>query len=343
MAADYDPFAPGDFAAGVRTVEIPDPARGGALTCESWYPSPEGEPAAERRDAAAVAGTRPLVVYSHHSGGERRAATFLARHLASHGYVVAATDHVPPAWASDGDTPESHAARTAAIIAARVPDVRRVLDALLAGDAGPAAGGGALPAGVDLDHDRIGLVGHSFGGWTVLATPDVDSRVRSVVAHAPGGSHRRRPGILPLDLAFAWGREVPTLILAAAADVCTPPEDVADVYDRVPGPKLMVTLDRADHQHFVDDVAVAHEALRTMSLPGEAAWIPAAMRPISELCPEAEAHLFVRGLTLAHLDATLRGHPGARDLLAGDVDAVLRTRGISAATTAGPASGVPAR
>jgi hypothetical protein len=31
-----------------------------------------------------------------------------------------------------------------------------------------------------------------------------------------------------------------------------------------------------------------------MTLPGEAAWIPAAMRPITELRPGEHAHLFAR-------------------------------------------------
>jgi predicted dienelactone hydrolase len=54
------------------------------LPCELWYPAPSP-------DAA-----RPLVLYSHHSAGHRRAATFLCTHLASHGYVVAAPDHSQP-------------------------------------------------------------------------------------------------------------------------------------------------------------------------------------------------------------------------------------------------------
>ncbi|MDQ2817026.1 MAG: hypothetical protein M3T49_02280 [Candidatus Eremiobacteraeota bacterium] len=44
------------------------------------------------RDAAVLAGTRALIVFSHHSGGHRRAATYLCTHLSSHGYVAAALD-----------------------------------------------------------------------------------------------------------------------------------------------------------------------------------------------------------------------------------------------------------
>ena len=79
-----------------------------------------------------------------------------------------------------------------------------------------------------------------------------------------------------------------------------------------------------------DDVEGEHEALRAMSLPGEAAWIPAAMRPIAELASGEQAHVFVRGLTLAHLDATLRGLDAARGFLDGDVEAELAKRGVEA-------------
>jgi hypothetical protein len=68
-----------------------------------------------------------------------------------------------------------------------------------------------------------------------------------------------------------------------------------------------------------------------MTLPGEAAWIPAAMRPITELRPGEHAHLFARPRP---------GAPG-RDpaaisrrsaLPAGDLEAELAARGVEAIT-----------
>lgn len=92
----------------------------------------------------------------------------------------------------------------------------------------------------------------------------------------------------------------------------------------------MFILRRADHQHFVDDVEASHEALRAMTLPGAAAWIPAAMLPIAELCSGAQGHMFVRGLTLSHLDATLRRSAPATQFLASGVEAELAARGVDA-------------
>jgi dienelactone hydrolase len=277
------------------------------------------------RDGVARPGTYPLVVYSHLSGGHRRAATFLCTHLSSHGYVVVAMDHsdvvAPDLQPVPGQSAAQRAALVQAWIANRVPDVRFLLDHLL-------GGGWESPAA--LDPSRIGIVGHSFGGWTALAAADSEPRIRAVVAHAPGGSSRPRPGIIPCTLAFASGREVPTMYLVAELDTFTPLTGMYELLARTPAPRQMIILRRADHLHFIDDVEQAHEATRATSFPGEAAWIPQAMPPIGHLCTEEQAHLFVRGLTLCQLDATLRQHPQARRLLAGDVTALLTDRGIDA-------------
>jgi dienelactone hydrolase len=305
----YDPFARGPFPVGVRMFMARDGARDRVFPAEVRYP---GRP-----------GPHPLVLYSHCSGGHRRSATFLTTHLASHGYAVAALDHsevfVAELGRRDGEAAEQRAARIADIAGSRVPDLRFLLAYVL----------GEVPD-IEFDANRIGLVGHSFGGWTVLAMAGLEPRVRAVVAHAPAGSTDPLPGVLPLSLNLDWDRDVPTLFLAADNDVPIPPAAVRDVFDRTPGTKRMVTLRRADHQHFVDDVEGAHEAVRTIDLPPEAAWMVAATRPITELCGGDTAHTFVRGLTLAHLDATLRKDRAAARFLAGDLGAVLAARGIDA-------------
>jgi predicted dienelactone hydrolase len=64
-----------------------------------------------------------------------------------------------------------------------MPDVRFLLDHLLEGP--------AWDPDAHLDPARIGIVGHSFGGWTALAAPDVESRIRAVVAHPSRDAHVR--------------------------------------------------------------------------------------------------------------------------------------------------------
>ena len=281
----YDPALAGPHTVETSDYKAEDEARGITFPVDVWAP------AGDRSEA------RPLVVFSHYSGGDRRKSSFLCTHLASHGYVVAALDHSEVAdqrlARRNEETTDQRQARVQAVIASRVPDVRFLLDFMLAG-------------GYGVDGSRIGIVGHSFGGWTALAAPESDERIRSVVALAPGGSERPRPGIMPVKLTFDWGRALPTLFIAADSDVPIPIQNVVELYDRAPSPKRLFVLRRADHQHFVDDVEGEQEAVRTATFPGESAWIPAATRPMAELMSGDDAHRIVRALTLAHFDASLR-------------------------------------
>jgi len=309
----YDPFVRGKFPVGVRTIEAQDAKRNRTFPCEIWYPA-----AAQQIPQP---GNYPLIVFSHHSGGNRRSATYLTTHLCSHGYVVAALNHsevVAPELAPKPDeTPDERSARAQAWIANRVPDIRFLLDHLLASEP-------------NLDPERIGIAGHSFGGWTALAAPEVESRIHAVVALAPGGASNPKPGILPLTLTFDWGRDVPTLYLVAENDVPLPLDGMIELFERTPSTKQMMILRRADHLHFIDDVESQHEAVRKMSFPGLAAWMQKEMRPIEELCSGDQAHLFVRGLTLCHMDATLKKMDNARQFLAGNIEAELAARGVEA-------------
>jgi dienelactone hydrolase len=342
----YDPFVRGPFPVGVRTIQSRDQARNRSFPCEIWYPAeprhqgedlaPEtqdlftvvsGDPPRRQtavRNAAAHPGTYPAIVFSHHSGGHRRAATFLCTHLSSHGYIVAALDHseasAPELRGREGENAEQKAARIEAWIAGRVPDARFLLDRLLndaTSDSRP-------------DPERIGIVGHSFGGWTALAVPETDSRFRAIVALAPGGASNPRPGILPVTLTFAWGRDIPVLYLVADNDVCLPIAGMHELFERTEATKRMFVLRRADHMHFMDNVEEMHEAVRGMNFPEDLSWIPREMKPISELSSGDRANRFVRGLTLAHMDAVLKQSEEARRFWQTDIVQQLAARDIEA-------------
>src|SRR5439155_3643213 len=108
------------------------------------------------------------------------------------------------------------------IIADRVPDLRCLLDALVGG------GMDALTPHIDAQH--VGLIGWSFGGWTVLAALEVDDRFGAVVALVPAGNSNPLPGVIPVTLTFAWQRAAPTLYLAAECDQFTPPPGVYELF-----------------------------------------------------------------------------------------------------------------
>jgi predicted dienelactone hydrolase len=274
---EYDPFVRGPFSVGVRTVELRDTARARMFPCEIWYPALPDCPKEDRRyaandqvslsevrDAEAYTGVYPLIGFSHSSGGDRRQSSFLCAHIASHGYVVGAIDHselaAPELARPAQETAEQAAVLLQTMIENRVPDVRFLLDQMLAGD--------SLGIGVHIDHQRIGLVGHSFGGWTVLAAPDFELRVKAVVASTPGGASQRKRNILPLSLNFDSQRSVAMLLLAAEDDASLPVQGMLKIFERAPSPKLMVTLKRADHLHFMDDAEKVHEAFRERAQRG---------------------------------------------------------------------------
>lgn len=353
----YDPFVRGPFPVGVRTIQSVDRARNRSFPCEIWYPAAsqhEGQDLAPEiqdvftvppvdtprrqtavRDAAGRPGTYPAIVFSHHSGGHRRAATFLCTHLGSHGYIVAALDHsevsAPELRYQAGEGAEQKVARMQAVIASRVPDARFLLDLLLNETTSP-----SRP-----DPERIGIVGHSFGGWVALAAPETDSRFRAIVALAPGGASNPRPGILPVTLTFAWGRDVPVLYLVADNDVCLPLAGMHELFDRTEATKRMIVLGRADHMHFMDNVEEMHETVRQMAFPEELSWIPREMKPIAELSSGDQAQLFVRGLTLAHIDAALKQSDEARRFWQSDIVQQLAARDVEAVEHRQPRSADP--
>ena len=103
-----------------------------------------------------------------------------------------------------------------------------------------------------------------------------------------------------------------------------------ELFDRTPAARRLFILRRADHMHFMDEVEIMHEAVRSLPFSGELAWLPKEMRPVAELCSGAQAHLFVRGLTVCHFDAVLREWKDAQRFLAGDVQRELAARGVDA-------------
>ena len=349
----YDPFARGSLPVGVRTFQWTDPARRDrALTVETWYPATDAHrgqdlAAATRdhyelipgfppgwqeavRDAAPRAGCFPLVVFSHGFGAHRRQSTFLCTHLASHGYVVAAMDHtgntivetvqIMMAAQMGMAPPPDPVAILAEIIPARPVDVSFVIDRLLAG----AAAG--LPG---IDAERIGMSGHSFGGWTTLMVVARDRRVRAALPLAPAGGWSPLPS-QPLGeaLDFAWGRDVPTLFLVADSDTILPLHGMYDLLARTRSTKRMVVLRNTDHMHFCDRAAQAHEMFRAFPPPGFFEDAARTTAPFTELSPETPAYDAIRALGLAHLDAALKEHAPAAAFMRGDLPARLGARGI---------------
>ena len=129
---------------------------------------------------------------------------------------------------------------------------------------------------------------------------------------------------------LGWGREVPTLYVVADRDSLLPLAGMHELFARTASSKRMVVLAGADHMHFCDRVEETHELFRMMPQDPLFEDVQKAVPPITELVPGEPAHLAIRGLAVAHMDAHLRGDEAAAALLAGDLGAALAARGVAA-------------
>jgi predicted dienelactone hydrolase len=287
------PDAPGPYAVGVTTIEAVNGAR--TLPVEVWYPARPGgaveeyvlkvgvldlahiaSPLGAVRDAKPDlrGGPHPVVVFSHGNGGTRIQSVYLTEWLATHGFVVAAPDHVGNTFAEMINKDKAIAPALAASV--RPVDVSKSLDALLAASAAPED----LLAGV-ADPERVAVAGHSFGGFTALrvagATIDSDAvladcaangglicdgwqsvsmpesardpRFRVALAQAPGGAQAM----------YAGGRNgfsdvaVPTMIQGGTSDQLTPyAEEHVKPFESLPAPAWLLGVDKAGHFTFSD-------------------------------------------------------------------------------------------
>lgn len=273
---------------GMRALAFIDPSDGGMTRAVVWYPTnapetpvrcgpftfqvAEGGPVAE--------GRHPLVVLSHGSGGSAFGHADTAMALARRGYVVAAVHHRGNAFDDDRD------AGTERMWRKRPAQLSATLDRLL-----------AEPELADrLDGERVGALGFSAGGYTVLVaaggvaelgriaahcrTPPVgerfchlgneetqarvearDARIRAAVLMAPVGVPFSRDGLA--------GVTIPIRLYRAERDEQIAASQVEGLRDRLPVPPAYEVVRDAGHFAFLMPVpaAIAAEV-------GPPAWDP---------------------------------------------------------------------
>jgi predicted dienelactone hydrolase len=118
-----------------------------------------------RTAATPLPGRRPVVLYSPGGGQSRFLGTTLVEDLVSRGYVVVSVDHTPVSPVRFPDRLElpRSGVDAAAVLRERVADIGFVLD--------------ELTRFRSLDLSRVGMLGHSMGGFTAAETMVTDPRV----------------------------------------------------------------------------------------------------------------------------------------------------------------------
>lgn len=164
--------------------------------------------------APGAPGPRPIVIFSHGLGGNRDAAVFLMRHLASWGYVAVNLQHPgsdESIWRGKDDPVGAirewfkDRRNLAETTQARFGDLSFAIDEL----ARMAASDPTFKGRLNLD--RIGMSGHSFGAISTLAAAGqmmgpkafersfAEPRIRAGIAYSPSPPMRRE------DFAHVYG------------------------------------------------------------------------------------------------------------------------------------------
>lgn len=351
---NYDPFIRGTLPVGVSSQDLYDSARERKIPIKIWYPATDdyiGQDLDKKtmdkyrlfgrvkqeavRNAKIREGSFPLVMFSHGFSGHRRQTTHFCCHLASHGYIVSSPDHLGNTifemlenyvFKQKVATPEEMMGIAKSSMVDRPLDISFIIDRFLAGETSISIG--------SIDAKKIGMTGHSFGGWTTLKVCGTDERICAALPLAPAGGEPWVDDIGQLlyeNLNLNLTNSIPTLYLVAEGDITLPLETMHNLLSRTWEPKHMVVLKNADHFHFCDMADEIHEFFRTQSdgVSHDGSTTAEKMRPFSELCPAIEAYKYLRGLGLAHMDAHLKFKQDAIKLLASDIQVLMAKHGIA--------------
>lgn len=173
-ASDFRPAdRPGPYRSGALRTTFIDRKRNRKLPAIIWYPTDDqnGKPmsylAGLVRDEGAIKSARiavggpfPLVVFSHGIGAINFQSYFLMNHLASHGYIVVAPNHRQSSALTYSG--KKYFAKSAVD---RPQDISLVIDQMLARSDDP-----ENFFYQKVDRQKIGVTGHSFGGYTTIAS-----------------------------------------------------------------------------------------------------------------------------------------------------------------------------
>ena len=215
------------------------------------------------RPHGAASGRQPVIIFSHGFGGCGGQSKFLTEALAERGYWVFAPNHKDARCGGRGGKPERPDAPfrdperwSDKSFADRADDVRAILKVL--------RDSAAFSSRVDLG--RLGLVGHSLGGYTVVGLAGGWSSwkipgVKAVLALSPYTEPFLVHGTLP-------GVSAPVMYQGGTLDFGITPSlrKTGGVYDASPSPKYFVELAGAGHFAWTNLRADAHERILTYSL-----------------------------------------------------------------------------
>lgn len=271
----FDPTQPGSSKVEVMNFNFNDRKRGREIPVDIYW----------SKDASL---NKPIIVFSHGLGSVRTDLRYLAQHLASHGYVVAALEHP--------GSNETHVKKALALQAPlleaeeflnRPKDISFILDNLKLINDSPGVLQGKLAS------DNVMVVGYSLGGATALSIAGGELQLSELKQRCPGNVLAFSLGenaqcfakSLPEDryqlrdvrvksaIAFSpttsllFGETgltkvaIPTLIGSGSADKTTPAlTEQAIAFDKLPAPKWLVGFVGGTHLSVKDPATTMDQA-----------------------------------------------------------------------------------
>ncbi|MCG6136225.1 MAG: alpha/beta hydrolase [Nostoc sp. LLA-1] len=263
VATELDPTQPGIGQVQVLNFNWNDQKRSREIPVDVYW-------------STASSSEKPVIVFSHGLGSVRHELRYLANHLASHGYVVAALEHP---GSNETNTNLAAQGKTRVVqpqeFLQRPQDVSFILDELerLNQTANN-------PLQGKLATNNVMIVGYSFGGGTALATAGAELQlerlkqrcqgnltgfslgetIQCVAQELPENSYRLRDERIKQAIALnptsslIFGNTgltqvaVPTLVLASSADKTTPAltEQIVG-FNQIPSPKWLAGVVGGTH------------------------------------------------------------------------------------------------
>jgi dienelactone hydrolase len=212
---------------------------------------------------ASRTGRQPVLIFSHGFGGCATQSKFMTEVLAAHGYWVFAPNHKDARCGgarSGGGRPDAPFREPRSwsdrSFADRRDDIRTIQEAL--------ATSPDFASRVDLG--RLGYIGHSLGGYTVVGLAGgwpswKMPGVKAVLALSPYTEPYLVHGTL-------GGVSAPVMYQGGTLDFGVTPSlrKPAGVYDASPSPKYLVDFDRAGHLAWTDLRNTAHGEINAYAI-----------------------------------------------------------------------------
>ncbi len=257
-AFPFDPSQPGSAEVKILSLSLNDQKRGRKIPVDVYW-------------STAATPNKPVIVFSHGFGSIRTDLRYLAEHLASHGYVVAALEHP---GSNEANTNLALQGKTRVVkpqeFLYRPQDISFVLDELE--KLNQTANN---PLQGRLATTNAMIVGYSFGGGTALALAGAELQLehlkqrckknltilslaegmQCIAQELPENTYQLRDTRIKQAIALnpttslIFGEtgltkvQIPTLVLAGSADKTTPAltEQIVG-FDKIPSPKWLVGI-----------------------------------------------------------------------------------------------------